>query len=211
MKDWMRIFEKEYKPFLNIGISKKRYAQYKNLYQRAPGFEIIFKELLSIKNKDFQIIETGSTRKPGNWKDGNSGIVFSDFVKTVGGFVRSVDINQKAVDTANANIDSDFHKAFCSDSVSWLSSLDNLEKVDLFYLDSYDVDWDNDIPSAEHHLKEFLSIEKFITKDTIIAIDDNVLGREDNKRAGKGRLIFEYLDSKNIKPIYDGYQIIYRF
>lgn len=211
MKDWMRIFEKEYKPFLNIGISKKRYAQYKNLYQRAPGFEIIFKELLSIKNKDFQIIETGSTRKPGNWKDGNSGIIFSDFVKTVNGFVRSVDINQKAVDTANANIDSNFHKAFCSDSVSWLSSLDDLEKIDLFYLDSYDVDWDNDTPSAEHHLKEFLSIEKFITKDTIVAIDDNVLGREDNKRAGKGRLIFEYLDSKNIKPIYDGYQIIYRF
>lgn len=211
MNNWTDAFNTTYKPFLNIRVSKKRYLNYQNLYQRAEGFEMIFKELLSIKKSNFQIIETGSTRKPGNWKDGNSGVIFSDFVKHCGGFVRSVDINKNAVETANANIDPAYHKAVCSDSVEWLKSLNDLNNIDLFYLDSYDVDWDNDLPSAEHHLNEFLSIESKLKKDCIVAIDDNVIENGTFRRSGKGRKIYEYLLEKNIKPIYDNYQIIYKF
>ena len=45
----------------------------------------------------------------------------------------------------------------------------------------------------------------------IVAIDDNTVWLETNKRAGKGRLIFEYLADKNIFPLHDDYQIIYKF
>jgi hypothetical protein len=69
------------------------------------------------------------------------------------------------------------------------------------------VDWNNCQPSAEHHLNEFKSIESKLVSGTIIAIDDNIMLH--SKRYGKGRNIFNYLESKNILPIYDKYMIIY--
>ena len=46
---------------------------------------------------------------------------------------------------------------------------------------------------------------------TFVAIDDNSKFIENNKRTGKGRMIYEYLESKKIFPVYDKYQIIYKF
>jgi len=211
MTNWSNTFKTNYKPFLNIHPSKRYRGILRPLYQRANGFEIIFNELLKNKNQEFYIIETGSTRKPGNWKDGNSGVVFSDFVSHHGGYVNSVDIDMRAVNAANEFIDSKYHHATCSDSVEFLQKLEDKSKIDLFYLDSYDVTWEDDLPSAEHHLKEFKVIEPFLRNGTIVAIDDNTVWLETNKRAGKGRLIFEYLADKNIFPLHDDYQIIYKF
>ena len=210
MSEWADKFENQYKPFLNVNVSAKKRGLVTGLYQRALGFEIIQNELLKIKNNNFNIIETGSTRKPNNWKDGNSGVLFADFVKHHSGFVRSVDINQTAVDAANSFIDSIYHLAECSDSVTWLQRQPDLDQVDLFYLDSYDVEWHNDQPSAEHHLKEFLSIEPFLKPGVIVAIDDNSRLLESNARTGKGRRVFEYLEQKGIHPLHDDYQIIYK-
>ena len=44
-----------------------------------------------------------------------------------------------------------------------------------------------------------------------MAIDDNARFLSNNNRTGKGRRIVEYLSEKNIQPIYDAYQIIYKF
>ena len=76
-------------------------------------------------------------------------------------------------------------------------------------MDSYDVEWSDDEPSATHHLNEFLVIEPFL-KNTVVAIDDNSF-LTSGKRTGKGRKIFEYLEKKSILPVYDEYQIIYKF
>jgi hypothetical protein len=89
--------------------------------------------------------------------------------------------------------------------------LEDLNTVDLFYLDSYDVKWNDDRLSAAHHLKEFQAIENHLKSGCIVAIDDNSRLLENNQRTGKGRMIVEYLESKGIKPIYDAYQIIYKF
>jgi hypothetical protein len=210
MSEWTERFENQYKPFLNVNVSAKKRGLVASLYQRATGFEIILTELLKIRNTGFKIIETGSTRKPNNWKDGNSGVLFADFVKHHRGSVRSVDINQAAVDAANAFIDPVYHLAECSDSVTWLQQQADLNQVDLFYLDSYDVDWHNDQPSAEHHLREFLVIEPHLKPGVIVAIDDNSRLLEHNARTGKGRRIVEYLEQKGIHPLYDDYQIIYK-
>lgn len=212
--NWINEFDKKYLPILNDQILKSGACKKRNvvngLYDRGLGYRLMFELLFENKNENFQIIETGTVRNPNNWKDGNSGLMFAELVKMHGGFVRSVDINQEAVNTANNFIDQKYYKSFCSDSVKWLESLDDLNEVDLFYLDSWDVKWHDDQASAEHHLKEFKAIEPFIRKGTIVGIDDNTF-LLDGKRTGKGRMIFEYLKSKSILPVYDKYQIIYKF
>jgi hypothetical protein len=92
-----------------------------------------------------------------------------------------------------------------------LSQQTDLGQVDLFYLDSWDVKWKNDHDSAEHHLKEFQAIESHIKPGAVVAIDDNARFLEDNRRTGKGRRIVEYLEQQGKQPIYDAYQIIFKF
>ena len=180
-----------------------------NLWQRGYGFKLIFKLLLENKNSNFNIIETGTLRKINSWSDGQSAFLFTEFVKQFGGNVQSVDIDPNAVVTANKHINHPQFRSNCSDSVSWLESLPHKENIDLFYLDSYDCKWGNDKASAEHHLKEFKTIESYL-KNTVVAIDDNTRLLT-GERVGKGRLIYEYLSKKGIKPLYDNYQIIYKF
>ena len=110
-----------------------------------------------------------------------------------------------------AYIPSNKFSVACSDSVTWLESLDDLNQVDLYYLDSWDVKWDNDTDSADHHLKEFRAIEPYLKSGAVVAIDDNSRWYANNRRTGKGRAIVEYLETKSHFPIYDEYQIIFTF
>lgn len=208
---WLDIFQEQYAELLDCKASGAKRGLVEGLYKRRQGFTLMFELLFQQKDKNFSIIETGTVRNPNNWKDGNSGFLFSEIARIHGGFVRSVDIDQTAVDTANNFIDQKYYRSHCSDSVAWLSSQTDLTNVDLFYLDSYDVDWVNDFPSAEHHLKEFKAIEPFIKSGCIVAIDDNSRLLDGNRRTGKGRMIVEYLESKGVVPVYDEYQIIYKF
>jgi hypothetical protein len=97
------------------------------------------------------------------------------------------------------------------DSVTWLQSLADLDQTDLFYLDSWDVKWHNDHDSAVHHLREFQAIEPHLKSGAMIAIDDNSRFVESGVRTGKGHYIADYLAAKGILPVYDNYQIIYRW
>jgi hypothetical protein len=125
--------------------------------------------------------------------------------------MRSVDIDPVAVQIASTAIRSPKFSVACSDSVAWLQSLQDLNTVDLFYLDSWDVKWHDDSDSAEHHLREFLVIEPHLKPGAVVAIDDNSRWYENNRRTGKGRRVVEYLAGKNHLPIYDEYQIIFEF
>ena len=165
--------------------------------------------MLSKKQNNFHIIETGTLRKDNNWWDGQSAKIFTDFVDKLQGSVKSVDINPKACQTASRIISSKNFLVENLDSIIFLQKIDK-SNIDLFYLDSYDCEWHNDEASANHHLNEFKVIEPYL-KNCIVAIDDNTRLISNNKRTGKGRLIFDYLESKNIKPIYDNYQLIYDF
>lgn len=209
MDTWFKHYDTKHRPNLNLNSSAEKRGLLYNIYNRADGYSLIFEELFNIRSGNFKIIETGTVRKPNNWKDGNSGFIFSELVEMVGGYVRSVDIDKNAVDSANSYINRKNFEAYHSDSVEWLKSQNNLHSVDLFYLDSYDVKWNNDEASAIHHLKEFLAIESYLN-NCVVAIDDNAF-LKNGTRTGKGRLIYEYLSAKGIKPIYDKYQIIYRF
>ena len=197
MNNWLQEFNSTYGPKLTF-----------RKCPRSDGFNLIFHSLLSLKDGPFEIIETGTLRNPGGWKDGQSTFLFSLLVDEFGGFVRSVDLNEEACSISKNFVTSPNFSVSCADSLVWLKEQD-LKNVDFFYLDSYDVNFKNDNDSAEHHLQEFLIIEPNLKENAIVAIDDNVFLEE--RRAGKGRKIYEYLASKNVFPIYDNYQIIYKF
>jgi len=177
---------------------------------RFPGFELMFQMLLERESQWYNIVETGTLRNPGNWKDGQSAVLFTEFVAHHGGTVLSVDIDQAACDNARGAISDTRFQVYCADSVAWLHSQSDLDHVHLFYLDSWDVKWANDSDSAEHHLREFQAIEPYLCSGAIVAIDDNARFL-DGRRTGKGRRIVEYLAQQGRQPVYDAYQIIYQF
>ena len=139
-ENWLSVFAEKYSQLLDIRTSGAQRGLKEGIYQRSKGFQIIFEMMFKNKNQNFNIIETGTIRKPNNWKDGNSGFLFAELTKMHGGLVKSVDINQKAVDTANNFVNSKHYTAYCSDSVAWLKQQTDLDQIDLFYLDSYLLD-----------------------------------------------------------------------
>lgn len=208
---WLQYFDHEYAPLLDPKSGGAKRGVHEGLFHRAKGFQTMFKLLLERGLDEYHIIETGTLRNPGNWKDGQSAKLFTDFVDHNGGWVKSVDINARACQAARDYLTSSRFSVHCGDSVNFLSSQTDIENVHLFYLDSYDVKWHNDHDSATHHLREFQMIESHLSPGTIVAIDDNTRRLADNTRTGKGRLVVEYLESKSVRPIYDAYQIVYQF
>lgn len=206
---WLEHYRCTYFSKLDMNFQPATRVLTQGMYSRAVGFDILWRLLLRKKQQNFSIIETGTLRNPGDWMDGQSAWLFTEFVRCHSGSVQSVDIDRQACEKARSAIAAPEFSVTCSDSVTWLKSCTNLNTVDLFYLDSYDVDWANDSPSAEHHLQEFLVIEPNLAPGTIVAIDDNSRWSQDYRRTGKGRRIVEYLADKNIVPIYDEYQIIF--
>lgn len=208
--NWMDQWCEQNRGRLSPTISGVKRGLQEGIGVRFPGFELMFRLLCERGTDWYSIVETGTLRNPGNWKDGQSARLFTDFVAHSGGAVRSVDIDPLACDRARMAITDPRFQVYCADSVEWLQSQPDLEDVDLFYLDSWDVKWADDRDSAEHHLREFRSIEPYLKPGAIVAIDDNARFL-DGRRTGKGRRIVEYLADKNVHPIYDAYQIIYQF
>jgi len=208
---WLKHYRDTYYDLLNPQVSGAKRGLTEGLYQRAHGFNLVFAHLESLNQSEYHIIETGTMRNPGNWKDGQSARLFTEFVDYHGGSVRSVDIDPAAVDSARNSIQSDRFESTCLDSVLYLATQLDLDSVDLFYLDSYDVKWDNDHASAAHHLIEFQIIEPHLKSGAMVVIDNNSRFLNNNQRTGKGHYIADYLEAKGIKPLYDAYQIIYRF
>ena len=208
---WLKHYRDIYYDLLNPQVSGAKRGLTEGLYQRAEGFNLVFAYLESLEQEQYHIIETGTLRNPGNWKDGQSARLFTEFVDHHSGSVRSVDIDPSAVNSARNAIQSTNFESTCMDSVIYLATQLDLDRVDLFYLDSYDVKWNDDHLSAEHHLREFQVIEPNLKPGAIVVIDDNSRFLESNCRTGKGHYIADYLQAKGHEPLYDAYQIIYRF
>ena len=172
------------------------------LNKRSAGFQKIFDFLGGLNSP--VIVETGTYREENNYEgDGCSTLLFDSFVDYHGGVVLSVDIDPEACDLAKEN--TCFTEVIESDSVEFLGTLEG--KIDLLYLDSYNIaDWNNDWAPAAHHLKELFAAKNCIKEGTMIVVDDN-LKLPNNKRLGKGRLIYELMESLDIDPCFDDYQI----
>lgn len=151
------------------------------------------------------IVETGTYREENNYTgDGCSTLLFDNYIDIRGeGQLISVDIDPLACDLASKN--TKHAEVVECDSVEFLDTLQG--GCDLLYLDSYNItNWYDDWAPAAHHLKELFAAHQLLNPGTLIVVDDNIKTPE-NKRLGKGRLIYELMDSLGIEPYFDSYQV----
>ena len=181
----------------------ENFKKYENLLgNRYSTFYKMFEYLESLNKKEYFILETGMTRIKGNYGDGQSTVIFDEYINYKDGKIFSVDISSQAVELCTQLV-SKKTRLVCDDSVKFLYDLSlqkDLPIIDLLYLDSYDLDWNNPHPSAMHHIKELLSIMPKICTGTLIVVDDN------QRDLGKGKYISDYMKNLNKEYYFNEYQ-----
>ena len=180
------------------------YEKYEpKLAKRSDTFRKIFLYLELLNGEQFTIVETGTARQPDNWQwDGQSTILWDAFVNHYSGVIYSIDNDEKAIEVARTSVSKSVHFIF-GDSIQTLKNMDNkiIEQIDLLYLDSYDFDPNNPIPSAFHHLEELAVIYRRLKKGCLIVVDDCFADD-----LGKHLLIYRFMNSLGISPLFRGYQ-----
>ena len=177
------------------------------LGKRADGFAAIF-DALPRPRRDLLVVETGCMRVPRNWEgDGQSTFMFDALARDCNGLFFSIDITVESVDTARRACSSATH-LILNDSVAALHALSRAvpAQASLLYLDSYDVDLANPLPSAIHHALELTAARALIGPGTIVCVDDYGLGSE----GGKGMILDKFFSSIRAQVLYCGYQKVWR-
>lgn len=196
---------------------------YPKLAHRADSFKFAFDHLSKLGRPAF-IVETGCVRNAETWSgEGQSTILFDKYSEYhPGSIVHSVDISPESTDLCKALV-SNKVKVHTMDSVHFLRNvLPKLiapgQTLDLLYLDSYDVDFDDPHPSAMHHMKELLAAAPLISRSTLILVDDsptsasyfmesNFIRFASTQRiSGKGKYVAGYMDSIGNLPVIQSYQ-----
>ena len=179
-----------------------------NLSQRAATFRAMFIYLLNKQQKFHYIIETGTVHGTHSnirkrMAEGYSTVLFSEFVKEHNGKVLSIDINAEHCEISrklcNNSVQVDI---ITDDSVEYLWKFKPSHPIDLVYLDSFDLDANNPHPSAFHHIKEFLAIERHLQNGALIVVDDHV-----DDEIGKGTYIQQFFKNIGLTPFFKDYQI----
>jgi hypothetical protein len=135
-----------------------------------PNFRM-FELVISIfDQKPKQILETGSSA----WGV-DSTRLWAKYVNTFGGSLTTVDIRPNAKRSLWGQV-SKQAKFVISDSVQFLKNQD--AEFDFYYLDSWDVDWNNPFPAARHGFEEFQSIRGNLKSGNLILIDDTPASKE---------------------------------
>ncbi len=203
---YLAYFDRQYKSKL----VKATHELSPNL-NRYVGFRKIFEELFKLKEKNFTIVETGTLRKDGNWVDGQSSLLFYEFVSIFGGSLMSIDILPENVVIGKQTLLKRIPKTgkailnlIVDDSLRALKNIN--ETVDFLYLDSYDLDINNPKPSMEHHFNELKSSVQIMrkNKNIIIATDDNV------GTVGKGKYVLDWAKRTGQEILLENYQSIFR-
>ena len=202
------------------------------LETRKDSFYQIFKYLDKIP-EPIVIVETGCLRIKDNYSgDGQSTLLFDKYTQFRGknSKVYTVDIDANATKVCSENV-SDNVSITTSDSVKYLNNLSKEfiktnTNVALFYLDSFDCNWKSPEQSAQHHLKELVSIKKILNNQTLVVVDDSpIIGYLQQSKvkkdtlehikpglvpgptiSGKGGLVHEYAVHTGAKILFSNYQ-----
>jgi len=184
-------------------------------------FKELFKNMLEIKEPI--ILESGISSY-----GINSTHLFNEYVRKYGGQFWSCDINPELVNKYRGDM-CPGSKLICDDSVSFFSnwSLSGSPSPDVIYLDSYDLDFYNPEPSAEHCLKEYNAILPSVKRNTLLLIDDTPSApywmdfrdklyydmieyyKVNNCLPGKGMSVIK--EPKNADMLIHNYQVLYKF
>ena len=127
-------------------------------------------------NRPINILETG-TQFSGKIGFTN---VFAKFIKNYfGGTLTTIDN-----DYGHIKLSKKYNKEYldvidhvCADSVKSISGMPDsfINSIDLFFLDSYELNLHNPKPSSSHHLSELISFFYRVNNNSFIAIDDNYM------------------------------------
>lgn len=187
----------------------EQYSQHfrPRLGKRADGFDALFQSLQAL-GRSLLVVETGCLRLPGNWEgDGQSTFMFDALVRACGGTLFSIDVTHECIDTARKACSS-ATQLLENDLVSALNALAQVSsrQIDLLYLNYFDLDPKNPLPSAIHHALELTAARPLIGSGTVICIDDYGIG----STGGKGMIVDKFLAAIRAKVLYSGYQKIWR-
>lgn len=196
---------------------------------RKTSFSKIF-EYLDNLDGPINIVETGCLRIKDNFSgDGQSTLLFDKYTlaREKESKVYTVDIDPNATKTCRSMV-SENVEINTGDSVNYLIELmskfkSEKKSISLFYLDSFDVNWQSPHQSAAHHLKELTAIIGSISEDTLVVVDDAPIFLpmkiEDKKYqvinqhpapgafvGGKGYLVNEYANACGAKVLFSNYQ-----
>ena len=176
-------------------------------------------ELIKNEKDKYFFVETGCAAH-----GTKSTLLWDKFVNLFDGIVYSVDLDSKAVNITQRQV-SKKTNVFCMNSLELLPQID--EQIDFLYLDSYDVDFLDPKPSAEHHLKEFNLIKHLLKPGSVVLIDDTPCSPEwldggvkspiyeklkkqfDPNMCGKGSLVNLELEKMGAKKIMHQYQTLW--
>ena len=171
---------------------------YERLGQREEAFRYIGQHL---PDKPV-IVETGTVREVGNWAgDGQSTLVWDHFADILDGIVYTIDIEDTGLQLVD-ELNLERTVAVQGDSLDMIPFINTT--IDFLYLDSYDIDWNNPEPSAEHHLQELLAALPMLQDQALVAVDDN------RPEAGKGFKVAEYLETLGAVEVVSGYVRVWR-
>lgn len=156
-----------YNDFIDISISKIKFLSY-------------LENTMKNSSRSFNILETGSGHTPTTETFAGMTYIFANLIKKYyGGNILTIDLNEQNLNKCKENTKdfSEFIDYKLGDSVNVIRSLSDsyIKSLDLVYLDSYDLNLFDPIPSAVHHLKELLFLIDKINPNCLIAIDDNFL------------------------------------
>jgi hypothetical protein len=166
-------------------------------------FDKIFYELENLKLEKYYICETGCIRSLSqfDWQ-GNFTILCNNFLEFYDGMIYTCNIDEKAIELCK-NLSKT--KASLMDSIIFLNTLKEINDINLFYLDSLDIDIYNPTPSMDHHYLEFITLIKNRCHGNFyLIIDDNI-----SQSIQKGYFINKLMRELNIKSIFDAYQTMY--
>lgn len=147
---------------------------------RLEYYEHVINKLVNL-NRPILVVETGTMHTPlTSENQGAFTLIFSDLIKNyTGGKLFTIDISEEHMNNCKINTSgfSEVIEYIVSDSVSFLSSMptDVVAKIDLLYLDSWDLNMLDPLPSQIHHLRELSAVYHNLSDTVSIAVDDNLM------------------------------------
>ena len=156
--------------------------------------------------------------------------LFDSLVRVFGGKFISVDLRPEAAAWLKYQ-KSNSTTLYTSDSVEFIQKElqdTGLTTFNLCYLDSFDMDFNNPLASATHHLNEFRAILPYLTTGSVVVVDDQPFALEEvpvqfrevaveieqefGYLPGKATLILkEIQDRSDISILWKGRSLVFQF
>lgn len=171
------------------------------------------------------IVETGTSA----WGT-DSTRLWDGYVAAFGGQFWSVDLSSHPAERLQGQVSEATHLVV-DDSVHFLSNFaenSGVRHLDVCYLDSWDLDWDDPDPAAEHGLAEWEAVAPLLGPGSVLIVDDSPASLDwvpAPHRADAGRYLAErgYLPGKgalvdialrqrpDVQLVWHGYNAVYHF